>query len=186
MTRNKIVVFCCLLASKIAFATLPLGKVPPQIKLEGDAGGKINGEAWDSKELQGKVYLVVYSAPGSKDLNNKATEAIKKEAFPRDKFGSVAVVNMAASWLPNALINNAIKSKQEKYPDTIYVKDINKSLVKNWGLKDDSNDILLLNKKGEVIFSFDGELQEKDINTLVDLAKKNVFDEKKNSSASNS
>ena len=177
MIRNKVMVFCCLLASKIAFATLPIGQVPPQIKLEGDAGGRIDGKTWDSKELQGKVHLVVYSAPWYKDLNNKATEAIKKEKFPRDKFASVAVVNMAASWLPNSWINSAIKSKQEKYPDTIYVKDINKSLVKNWGLKDDSNDILLLNQKGEVIFSFDGELKDNDINHLVELAKKTIFAE---------
>ncbi|MFK7823652.1 MAG: YtfJ family protein [Oligoflexales bacterium] len=177
MIRNKIIVFCCALASKIVFATLPINQTPPQIKLGKDAGGRIDGKAWDSKDLQGKVHLLVYSAPGSKDLNNKATEAVKKEKFPRDKFASVAVVNMAASWLPNSWINSAIKSKQEKYPDTIYVKDINKSLVKNWDLKDDSNDIVLFNKQGEVIFSFDGELQEKDIIKLVELAKKSIFEE---------
>jgi len=177
MIRNKIIVFCCVLASKIAFATLPIGQIPAQIKLEGDKGGRIDGKAWSSEELRGKVHLLVYSAPGSKDLNNKATEAVKKEKFPRDKFASVAVVNMAASWLPNSWINSAIKSKQEKYPDTIYVKDIDKSLVKNWGLKDDSNDIILFNQKGEVLFSFDGELQENDIAKLVDLAKKNIFPE---------
>lgn len=166
MFRKKLAIAIVFSISNLAQAALPLGKIPPKIQLSQDAGGRIDGKPWLSSELSGKVHLLVYSSPGEKDLNNKATELIKKENYPKDQFASVAVVNMAASWLPNKLIESAIKSKQKSYPNTTYVKDLNKSLVKKWNLADNSNDIILFNQKGEVVFSVDGELNDQDIKNL--------------------
>jgi len=49
-----------------------------------------------------------------------------KEKFSTEKTGSVVVVNMAASWLPDVMINKKLKIKQEEYKTTVYVKDLKK------------------------------------------------------------
>lgn len=171
----KILPLCLIPYSTFCFASLPLGKIPPNVELSGDLGGKIDGSAWQSHELKGKLHLLVYSAPGAKDLNNAATEAIKSHQFPKDKFSSVAVINMKSSWLPNLVIEKAIESKQKDYPNTIYVKDNEKTLVKLWNLQDDSNNILLLGHQGTVLFSKDGKLNSEDIKILIDTIKSNLI-----------
>ena len=114
-------------------AELPLGKIPPKIVLEGDLGGRLDGTAWNSEELiSGKVMVLFYVDPDEADLNNHVSDALKAENFPLDKYGSVGVANMGATWLPNFAINIKLKSKQEKHKSTIYVKDLEKTLVKKW------------------------------------------------------
>ena len=57
---------------------------------------------------------------------------------------------MAATWLPSFKINKKLKSKQEKYKTTVYVKDLKKRLVEKWGLSDDNNNVMLFGKDREV------------------------------------
>jgi hypothetical protein len=78
-----------------------------------------------------------------------------KEKFSTEKTGSVVVVNMAASWLPDVMINKKLKIKQEEYKTTVYVKDFKKTLVEKWGLSDDSSNIMLFGKDGKVLYSID-------------------------------
>ena len=149
------------------FAELPLGKVPPLIELSGDQGGRINGESWSSNELKGRVFALFYADPDEADLNNAASEAIKAEDFDKEKFGSVAVINMAATWLPNFAIQMKLESKQQDYPNTVYVKDMDKILVKSWDLADDSNDVLIFDRQGKVVFSVDGQLNQAQIEEML-------------------
>ena len=67
--------------------------------------------------------------PDESDLNNHVSEALKAEKFPLEKYGSIAIINMAATWLPNFALNMKLKSKQENYKNTVYVKDLQKILV---------------------------------------------------------
>jgi len=76
---------------------------------------------------------------------------------------------MAATWKPNFAINMILKGKQKKYPSTIYVRDMNKMLVEKWGLADDSNDIVVFDPSGKVIFSFDGQLGQKEIDEMLNV-----------------
>ena len=80
-------------------------------------------EHLSSVELQGKVDVVFYVDPDEKDTNNEASDALDREKFPSDKFQSVGIINMAATWLPNFAISSALKDKQKRYPETIYVRD---------------------------------------------------------------
>ena len=155
-------------------AELPLGEVPPVIELSGDKGGRINGESWSSSELQGKVFALFYADPDEADLNNDASEAIKAEDFDKQKYGSVAVINMAATWMPNFAIQMKLESKQKDYPDTTYVKDMEKILVEQWGLADDSNDVLIFDREGKVVFSVDGQLNPSQIEEMLQTIRKNL------------
>ncbi len=155
-------------------AELPLGEVPPVIELSGDKGGRINGESWSSSELQGKVFVLFYADPDEADLNNDASEAIKAEDFDKQKYGSVAVINMAATWMPNFAIQMKLESKQKDYPTTTYVKDMEKILVEQWGLADDSNDVLIFDCEGKVVFSVDGQLNPSQIEEMLQTIRKNL------------
>ena len=151
------------------FSTLPVGETPAVITLSGDDGGRIDKTAWSSSELVDKVWVVIYADPDESDLNNAATEALKAKDYSTDVYQSVAVINMGATWKPNFAINMILKGKQKKYPNTVYVKDMNKMLVNKWGLADESNDIVVFDASGTVVFSFDGQLTPEAIEEMISL-----------------
>ena len=74
---------------------------------------------------------------------------------------------MAATWLRNFAINIKLKSKQEKHKSTVYVKDLEKILVKKWGLKDDDSDVMLFGKDGKVLYSVDGKFTDTQVKEIV-------------------
>jgi YtfJ family uncharacterized protein len=160
--------------SQSSYATLPLGKEPAEVVIEGKNGGKVAGGAWKSTELKGKIHVLFYVDPDESDTNNQTSEALKKQDFPHDKFASVAVINMAATWKPNSLISMKLNQKQKEYPTTVYVEDKTKVLVQQWGLKDDASDVVGFDKEGKVFFSVDGKLAPKDIEELIKGIKANL------------
>lgn len=161
----------CAVASLCAFAAPPLGEKPKTVTLEKNEGGRVTGEAWSSSELKGKVFVLFYVDPDFSDLNNAASEALKAEKFSLEKYQSLAVINMAATWLPNFAIDGKLKAKQKDYPDTIYVRDIHKALVKEWKLADDNNDVIAFDQEGKVIFTHEGKLDAEKIKQLIEIIK---------------
>ncbi|WP_294956525.1 YtfJ family protein [Sulfurovum sp.] len=155
-------------------SAIEVGKVPPNVVLSGKDGGRVDGTAWNSSMLKGKVHIMFYVDPDERKLNEPLTEALKKRHFDRKKYGSVAVINLAASWLPNAVLEAKLKAKQKEFPDTIYVKDKEKIVLKKWNLADDNSDILLFDKNGELIYQKYGKLSNREIKTLLTLIDKHL------------
>ncbi len=154
--------------------SLTLGDTPPSVVLEGKNGGLVDGSAWSSDMIKGKVYVLFYVDPDERDTNNEFSDALKAKNFPSDKYASIAIVNMAATWMPNFLINSKLKKKQKKYPNAIYVKDKKKVLVKKWMLADDSSDILVFNKEGKLIFQNFGKLDSHQVEKVITLIENNL------------
>ncbi len=169
--KKIILGFLVLVGSVVA---VELGKVPSSVILDGENGGKTDGSVWNSKMLKGKVHILFYVDPDERELNEPLTQALKKRHFDRKKYASVAMINLAATWLPNAILESKLKAKQKEFPDTIYVKDKKKVFVKKWGLADDNSDILIFNKKGELIYKKFGKLSEKEITSVLALIEKNL------------
>ena len=171
---SQIVLFCLLLSVKEAYGQggLVLNEQPPLITLEGESGGRVDGTPWSSKDLLGKVHILFYVAPSKKELNREATDAISAADFPKDKYSSVAVVNMAASAWPNFLIASKIASSQKEFPRTIYVKDVNRAFVNKWQLKDDSSVVVIFDRTGKVIFRYDGKLPAGEIEKMLSILRK--------------
>ena len=144
-----------------------IGEVPPRVQLKEKLGGRLDGKPWSSEELRGKVHVLFYVDPDEKDTNNDASEALDREKFPADKFQSVGIVNMAATWLPNFAISSALKDKQKRYPTTIYVRDYKKVLVNAWKIADDSSNVLAFDQNGRLIFRKDGKLTAEEIQKLI-------------------
>ena len=167
----RITVALAALFSMIALAGPPVGEKPKSLKLEKNEGGRVNGDAWSSDEIKGKVFVLFYVDPDFADLNNPATEALKAEKFTADKYQSIAVINMAATWLPNFAIDGKLKEKQKNYPETIYVRDIHKLLAKEWKLADDNSDVVVFDQEGKVLYVHEGKLEAADIKTMIEIIK---------------
>ncbi len=169
---KKIVVALAVLSASIL--AVETGKVPAPVTISGDKGGKTDGSAWTSSSLKGKVHIVFYVDPDKKDLNEALSKTLKKRHFDRSKYASVAIVNLAATWMPNALIESKLKSKQKEFPDTTYVKDKKKVLVKKWALADDNSDILIFDKQGKLIYKKFGKLSKSEITKVLALIEANL------------
>lgn len=149
-------------------AQLTVGQVPPVIDFDGKNGSTVEGGVWNSKTLPvDKIISFMYVDPDAKDWNLELEKALKQAEFPKDKFFSVGTINMKATWLPNFAINSSLKEKQKLYPDTLYLQDLKKVLVKEWGLEDDSYHVLILSKKGEVLYSKAGKLSTTDVQDVL-------------------
>jgi predicted transcriptional regulator len=159
-------IFLCLLPLKAVYG-LEVGTTPPTITLEGDLGSRVDGKPWSSDELKGRIVSLFYIDPDEKSLNEPLEAAYKKEEFPFDKHKSFAIINMDATWMPNGLIASKLKQKQEEFPQTTYVKDLKKSLVSKWGLKDDSINVVVFNKEGKILFFKKGPTTPEEISLLM-------------------
>jgi YtfJ family uncharacterized protein len=164
---KRVIFFLVFFLINQAALAVELGEIPPKVELKEKLGGRLDGKPWSSEELQGKVHVLFYVDPDEKDTNNDASEALDREKFSSEKFQSVGIINMAATWLPNFAISSALKDKQKRYPKTIYVRDYKKALVSAWKIADDSSNVLAFDKKGKLIFRKDGKLTAEEIQTLI-------------------
>ena len=159
----------------MVLAELPIGEIPPKVVLKDDLGGRLDGTQWSSEELvSGKVIVLFYVDPDESELNNHVSDALKAENYPKEKYGSIGMANMAATWLPNFAINMKLKSKQEQYKSTVYVKDLEKTLVKKWGLSDDNSDVVVFGKDGKVLYSVDGKFTDAQVKEIVKVVWDNL------------
>ena len=164
-----------MLSPTMVLAELPIGGIPSKVVLKDDLGGRLDGTQWSSEELvSGKVIVLFYVDPDESELNNHASDALKAENYPKEKYGSIGMANMAATWLPNFAINMKLKSKQEQYKSTVYVKDLEKTLVKKWGLSDDNSDVVVFGKDGSVLYSVDGKFTDAQVKEIVKVVWDNL------------
>ncbi|WP_345973272.1 YtfJ family protein [Sulfurimonas diazotrophicus] len=163
-----------LFALTLSLMALQTGQPLPALNLQGDDGGKVDGTPWNSDELKEKVHVIFYVDPDEKDLNNPFSDALKAEDFDRSRFASVAIINMEATWLPNFAIAKSLKAKQEKFPDTIYVKDMHKKGVSAWKVADDNSDIIITDKSGNVLYLYEGEVPQGSFDEIISLIKEHM------------
>ncbi len=172
---------CCLLLLAItgllpsfAVAAPPVGQPLPKVTISGKDGGRVDGKPWSSDEFQGTMQIVFYIDPDERALNDPLTYALQGQEFPKEHFRSVAIINMAATWLPNAAIASNLKKKQEEFPLTVYVKDLRRIMVQKWQLADDNNDVVLVDRDGKVIFAKDGKLSDAEVAQVIQLIRERL------------
>ena len=167
-------IICALLISFSALLAIELGQVPTSVELSGENGGKLDGTAWHSSSLTGKVSTVFYVDPDEKDLNDAFAQALKHSTIDKKKTSSVVIINLAATWLPNVLIESKLKEKQKRFPNAMYIKDKTKVLVKKWNLEDDNYNILIFDKEGKLIYKKFGKMSEDEIKKAIVLIKEHL------------
>jgi predicted transcriptional regulator len=173
--RTFLALLAASLISGSAFgATMAVGSKPAPVTIQGDDGGLLNGKPWSSDMIKGKVWALFYVDPDKRNANEELETTLQKENFPKDKYGSIGMINMAATWLPNAAIASSLEDKQEKYPDTVYVKDLNKVMVDKWKLTDDEYVVVVFDKQGTVVYAKDGEFGKSDIQAMIAVIRANL------------
>jgi hypothetical protein len=158
-----------LFLTTLATFALTIGEVPKNIILEGDNGGLVNGSAWNSNMLKDKVHVLFYVDPDKKDDNEVFLDLLNAKNYDYDKYASVAIINLKATWLPNFAIEKKLKEKQERFPHTIYAKDKTKYLVSEWDLADDSSNVLVFDKEGKLIYQHSGSIEGEELNTIFSI-----------------
>jgi hypothetical protein len=157
-----------------AFA-ITVGNIPPSTTIGGDNGGLVeDGGEWSSSTIKDKVYVMFYVDPDEKSVNEHFSQALKAKKYDRSSFGSMAIINLGATWKPNFIIESILKSKQEEFPNTIYVKDKEKVLVDAWEIGDDASNILIFSKDSRVLFYKSGKMEDADMQKAFNLIENNI------------
>ena len=164
------------LAAVSLFAEVDTNQPLTPVILEGDNGSYYTGETWDSSMLQGKTTMLMYVDPDEKNKGEIFKPTI--EAFERDldfsKFQILVILNMDATWKPNALIRKMMKSKLTDYPKRTYILDYESVLVKQWGLNDNEYNTLIINSDAKVIYSHSGEWKESEMTKIDTIVRSEV------------
>ena len=153
----------------IAAAELKVGDSAAGFKLNDPKGIEYS---LDSSQYKGKVVVVFYADPGSKDLNNELQNALKaaREAGTLDKknYEGLGVVNVKDSIVPNFVLRSIIKSKQEETKAIILI-DPDYSVLNLWGLTRKTSNIIMLDKQRVCRYLYKGKVPEADIAKVIAL-----------------
>ena len=167
-------ILTALIMATISTFALNLGEIPKEITLSGENGGRVDGTDWHSKMLKDKLYVLFYVDPDKKGDNEAFIDALHKKNYDKEKYGSVAIINLKATWLPNFAIEKKLKAKQKEFPNTIYAKDKTKYLVKEWNLADDASNILIFDKEGKLIYQHNGLMETDEMQSVFELIEENL------------
>jgi len=175
-TGMKKIVFALLLAllwtaSTAVAAELKVGDKAPDFKLKDSTGKEYS---LDHPQFKGKVLYIAYVDPDEKDTNNHVEDALKKErdsgGLDKTRYEGFGIVNLKASAMPNFLIKSAIKSKQEK-TGAIIVLDLDYTILNLWGVKNDSSDVVVLDKERICRYLYNGKLPPEELTKMIGIIK---------------
>ena len=169
--KKTILVFTAALCGLFA---VNIGERAADVSIGGKDGGKLDGRVWHSSEMRGKTTVLFYIDPDKKDLNDAFGKRLKAAKFAKNSFHTFVVINLAATWMPNALIEVALKQKQKQFKETTYIKDKHKVLVKKWHLPDDAYDIVIFDKHGRCLYTHTGKVTPKESEKIITLIKKSL------------
>jgi len=128
----------------------------------------------DPPQFKSKVLYIAYVDPDEKDTNNHVEDALKKEresgGLDKTRYEGFGIVNLKASLMPNFLLKAAIKSKQEKTGATI-ILDPDYTILNQWGLKNDSSDIVVLDKERICRYVYSGKLPQEELVKMIQIIK---------------
>jgi predicted transcriptional regulator len=152
-------------------AELKVGDKAPDFKLKDSTGKEYSLAA---PQFQGKVLYIAYVDPDEKDTNNHVEDALKKEkesgALDKARYEGFGIVNLKASGLPNFIIKSSIKSKQEK-TGAIILLDYDYAILNLWGVKNDSSDVVVLDKERICRYIFNGKLPPEELAKMIKIIK---------------
>jgi predicted transcriptional regulator len=172
----KKIVFALLLAllwtaSSAVAAELKAGDKAPDFKLKDSTGKEYS---LDVPQFKGKVLYIAYVDPDEKDTNNHVEDALKKErdsgGLDKTRYEGFGIVNLKASAMPNFLIKSAIKSKQEK-TGAIIILDLDYTILNLWGVKNDSSDVVVLDKERICRYVYNGKLPPEELTKMIGIIK---------------
>ena len=126
----------------------------------------------ESPQYKGKVVVVFYADPGSKDLNNELQNALKaaRESgkINKNNYEGLGIVNLQDSVVPNFVLRRMIKSKQEE-TKAVILMDPDLSVLKLWGLTKKTSNIIMLDKQRVCRYLYKGKVPQAHIEQVIRL-----------------
>jgi predicted transcriptional regulator len=152
-------------------AELKIGDKAPDFKLKDSAGKEYSLE---DPRFKGKVLYVAYVDPDEKDTNNHVEDTLKRErdsgGLDKARYEGFGIVNLKASNLPNFIIKSSIKSKQEK-TGAVILLDYDYTILNLWGVKNDSSDVVVLDKERICRYVYNGKLPPEELAKMIQIIK---------------
>jgi hypothetical protein len=172
----KIKLLLASLLTTMSLSALTVGETPKNVTISTENGGNVaDNTPWNSSTIKDKVFVMFYVDPDEKDVNEHYSKALKAKNYRANKnFASIAIVNMAATWKPNFVIEKILASKQKEFPKTTYVKDKASVLVKEWDLADDASNVIIFDKTGKVLFYKNGAMSDEDTQKSFEIIEANL------------
>ena len=166
-----------LLLWSVAVFGLEVGSKLPNATIAGADGGYVkDSKPFNASDLKGKIFVIFYVDPDEKDTNEHFVQILKQKEYKKNEnYQSIAIVNLAATWKPNFVIEKLLASKQKEFPKTIYVKDKKSVLVKKWNIADNASDIIIVDKNGVVLFVKEGKMSDTDIQKACAIIEKGLL-----------
>jgi len=151
-----------------------IGDTLPQVILEKENGGASNEKAWHSSDLKGKVHLLLYMDPDKRKETQALLDALNRLEVDSKAYSTVAIVNLAATWMPDAILEGLLSKKQKELKNTSFVFDKKKYLVKKWKMKDDASNVLIVDKNAKILYQKAGKFSATEINKIIDIIRQNI------------
>lgn len=172
MKKIIVVVWFVLLTVSSAFAAeLKVGDKALDFKLNDSTGKEYS---LNVPQFKGKVLYIAYVDPDEKDTNNHVEDALKKEqdsgALDKAHYENFWIVNLKATVKPNFIIKSALKSKQKKTGATI-VLDPDYTILNLWGVKNDSSNVVVLDKERTCRYVHNGKLSPEEVVKMIKVIK---------------
>ncbi len=151
-----------------------VGDTLPHVTLEKENGGMSHDKPWYSNSLKGKVHVLLYMDPDKRTESQALLDALNVLEVDSQKYSTVAIVNLAATWMPDAILEGLLSKKEKELKNTSFVFDKKKYLVKKWKMKDDASNVFIVDKNLRVIYRKIGKLSSKEIEKIIALIHQNI------------
>ncbi|WP_456392286.1 YtfJ family protein [Nitratifractor sp.] len=140
-----------ILALPILLVSLQAQRLPA-VSLSGSAGSAADGSPWSSRALRGKVHLILYMDPSLRKKAMPFLKALDARRFDARAYSTVAIVNLADTWMPDAILESLLAKKSRELHATEFIFDRKKSLLKPWHLADHACNLILIDRKGRILY----------------------------------
>ncbi len=151
-----------------------VGEKLPTLMLDGKHGATSSKKAWSSKSLEGKVHVIIYMDPDKRKEGMPFLDKLNAKDFDEDAYSTIAIVNLAATWMPDAILETMLSKKQKELKNTEFIFDKDKYLVKKWHFDDDASNVLVCDKRAKVLYKKSGKLSSSDMDNIMDLIAKHI------------
>ena len=144
-----------LFASMMMLHAVNVGEVLPPLTLEGNNGGDSSSKAWHSQNLEGKVHVLLYMDPDKRKEAMPFLDTLNAKQYDKKKYSTVAIVNLAATWMPDAILEAMLSKIPNELNNTEFVFDKRNYILAKWDTKDDASNVVILDENMKVLYSTD-------------------------------
>lgn len=147
---------------------LRIGEKAPDWMFNDADGKRFTMDSWSGKILQ-----INYVDPDESEMNEHVNDAIKyaldiDKTIHRQTFKGIGIADCASSWKPDFAIRIIGGSKAKKF-DTTVLFDYDAKLRNSWGLKEDSYNIIILDKDRICRALYKGRVPDSEIDDIIQL-----------------